>query len=133
MNPLFNRHPLPPRRPANPVLAPQEPDKAGLAAMLAQTRSKVWPVEDMGRVVDERRPQGYPMPPMVEMRPGEPEPLPGFTGPGFVGPVPGPERHVLPQVMRPSSIRGMADMNKPVAEDEYRMLLNKLRAGAVKL
>jgi hypothetical protein len=100
--------------------------------MLADTRSKVWPVEDMHRVVDERRPAGYPMPPMVETHPVDPkQSLPGFYGPGFVGPIPQQQTHVLPQRqdMRPSTIGGMVASEEPVAEDEYRLLMNKLRAA----
>jgi hypothetical protein len=99
---------------------------------LLKQRATHWPLEDMDRVVDERRPQGYPMPPMVEIRPHEPEPLPGFYGPGFVGPVRQPQARTLPQrqEMRRSTVHGMVAPEEPVGEDEYRLLLNKLRASA---
>jgi hypothetical protein len=89
--------------------------------MLAETRSKVWPMEDMDRVVDERRPQGYPMAP-IDLH-GEPT---EFYGPGFVGPMPGPERHVLPQIMRRSTVQGMIDPQSPVEDDEYARLIRQL-------
>jgi hypothetical protein len=113
-------------------MAPQEPDKAGLAALLQQ-RATHWPMEDMGRVVDERRPAGYPMAPMVHTGdPLEPMVPADFVGPDRLGSLPQPQRHVLPQpdMMRPSTRDSMVAPEDPLSEDMYWGLMQRLWQGA---
>jgi hypothetical protein len=119
MNPLFRNHPLPPRRPANPVIKGQDRmglDQTGLAALLNQ-RATHWPMEDMDRVVGEER-TGYPMGPQGQ----------GFVTPNFIGPMPPVAQRTTPfrNEIPTRAFEGVMDPNAPVAHDEYQALVRRL-------